>query len=312
MRSPARPLSTTVVVLLAAAAIIGYLAGHSRASGASGEQIHTVSASVLLDYPSAWRPVSAAPGIPGLSLTDTVVLAPHGRPAQVGLLVGRLSGGEPSPIPGPFVARMREFPDTEVVNLVEIQAYRYARLSIAGFERKLTVYAIPNPGGDGTVLACYASAVFAAYMRACQQIVATATLVGQPPLYELTPEPAYAHRLSASLEELDGQRVALRREMGVRATPAITQRLAARLAESFANAAASLSALEPPSATRQAQNALANSLLHAREAYSALAVAAGEQSTTRFAAAREHIYEAEAAVNSALESFALLGYQQTA
>jgi hypothetical protein len=307
-----RPLPTTVVSLLVAAAIVGYLAGHSHSSGASGEKTLTVSAAnVLLAYPSGWRRAAAVPEIPGLPMAHAVALAPHGDVAQAGLLAGELPGGEASPLPGPFVARLRQLPDTEVVGLVEIQAYKYAGLSVPGFDRNLTLYAIPNPGGDGTVLACYSSAAFSAYMRTCQQIVATLTLVGRSQLYELTPEPTYARQLSGLLGVLNAQRVAMRRELGARATPTTVARLAARLAEGFANAAASLSALEPPQATGQAQSTLSAALSHAREAYAALAAAAADESTARFALARRQVYEAEAGVDHALEGFALLGYAQS-
>jgi hypothetical protein len=306
-----RPFSATVALLLAAAAILGYLAGHSRSNGGSREEMLTLSAAnVQLEYPSSWQRSSAAPAIPGLSMADATALAPRGDGAQVGLLVGQLPEGEPSPLPGPFVAQMRQLPDAEVVNLAEIQAYRYAQLSIPGFDRALTIYAIPDPGGEGTVLACYSSARFSDYLRVCQQIVETVTRVGQDQLYELTPEPAYARELSASLGMLNVQRVAVRREMGTRATPATVQRLAARLAEAFASAGASLSALEPPLATHQAQTTLSDSISRAHEAYDALAAATGDESTARFAIARTQVYEAEASVNSALERFALLGYQQ--
>ncbi len=312
MNSYIRPLSGSVVLLLAAAAIIGYLTGNSHSNGASNGLMRTLStASVLVEYPSGWQRTAPGPEIPGLSVVNAVALAPRGNGAQAGLIVGKLPEGEASPLPRSFVARIGQLPDTEVVNLLEIQAYKYPKLTIPGFERKLAIYSIPNPpNGDGTVLACYASAAFSSYMRACQQIVATVTLVGESQHYELTPEPTYARELNSSLEVLNGQRVALRREMGSRTALATAQRAAARLAEAFASAGASVSALEPPLAAHRAQTTLSDSISRAHEAYAALAAAAGEESTARFPAARTQVYEAEASVNNALEGFALLGYQQ--
>jgi hypothetical protein len=305
-----RSLPTVMAPILAVVAILGYMAGHDRSRAASGEKSRTIfTTSVLLDYPSDWQPAAAAPGIPDLSIAHPVVLAPDGDAAHAGLLTGQLPGGEPSPLPRRFLARMRRLPDTEVVDLPETQAYRYARLSIPGFDRMLSLYAIPNPGGNPTALVCYASAAFSAYMRTCEQIVATLTLVGQPPSYGLTPEPGYARRLSASIGVLDGQRVALRREMRPGAVPGTVQRLATRLAAGFANAAASLSLLEPSFATDQAQAALSRSILRTRDAYAALAAAATAESPSRSAAARRQVYEAETSVNAMLESFALLGYR---
>ena len=98
--------------------------------------------------------------------------------------------------------------------------------------------------------------------------------------------------------------------MAARAAPATAQRLAASLAEAFVGAGASLSALEPPLAAREAQTMLSDSISRAHEAYETLAAAAGSESTALFAVARTKVYEAEASVNGALASFALLGYQQ--
>jgi hypothetical protein len=149
MHASGRSLPTAMAPVLAAVAILGYVAGHDRSRAASGEKSRTISAaSVLLAYPSDWQPAAAAPGIPGLSIAHPVVLSPGGDAAHAGLLVGQLAGGEQSPLPMGFMARMRRLPDTEVVDLPETQAYRYARLSIPGFDRILSLYAIPNPGGQ--------------------------------------------------------------------------------------------------------------------------------------------------------------------
>jgi len=310
MHTSYRNLPIALVPVLVVVAIIGYMAGHARSRAAPAEKSRTIVAgSVLLDYPSNWRPAGAAPQIPGLSIAHPVVLSPDGDAAHAGLITGQLPGGEPTPLPARFIAHVRQIPDTEVVDLPETQAYGYARLSIQGFSRMLSIYALPSPGGNTTVLACYASVAFSAYMRTCEQIVATLTLVGQQPSYDLTPEPGYAGRLSASIGALDRQRVALRGEMRSGAPPPTVQRLATRLATGFANAGASLALLEPSLATDQTQATLSRSILRARDAYTALAAAATAGSPARFAAARTQVYEAETSVNAALESFALLGYR---
>ncbi len=297
--------------VLVVVAIFGYMTGHGRSHVASGGKSRTIYAtSVLLDYPSDWQSTAATSGIPGLSIAHPVVLAPEGDSAHAGLIAGQLPAGEPSPLPERFIDRIGRLSDTGVVDLPETQAYRYARLSIPGFNRTLSLYAIPNPGGNPTVLACYASAGFSAYMRTCEQIVATLTLVGQQPSYDLAPEPGYARRLSASIGVLDAQRDASRREMRQGASLPTVQRGATRLAAGFANAAASLSLLEPSLfATTQAQAALSRSILRTRDAYTALAAAATAESPSRFAVARRQVYEAEAGVNAMLENFALLGYR---
>jgi hypothetical protein len=305
-----RSLVVGITAVLLAAAILGYVAGHDRSRTVTEAKGSTISAaSVLLSYPSDWRPADNAPAIPGLSLAHSIVLAPGGDGAHAGLLAGQLPGGEASLLPAAFVARMRSIPDTEVVDLVDTQGYRYGGVKIDGFDRMLSVYAIPNEGGTPTVLACYATAAFSAYLRTCEQIVAKLTLAEQSSSYDLAPEAEYARGLSASIGALDRQRVALRREMSSGATPLTVQRLATRLAAGFAAEAASLARLEPPSATGQAQATLSQAILRARDAYTALAVAATAEDPSRSAAAQKQVEEAEASVNAVLESFALLGYR---
>src|SRR5207244_11478278 len=125
-----------------------------------------------------------------------------------------------------------------------------------------------------------------------------------PPTYDLTPQPEYAQRLSASISALNAQRAVLRARMGTGATPLALRRLAGRLAHAFAQAAAALSGLEPTLATGQAQSALSGAILQARAAYVALAAAAGQRNEARFAAARAQVDSAEAAVATALAGFA--------
>jgi hypothetical protein len=304
-----RSAGVVTVAVLVTVAILGYVVGHDRARTTPEASRRTVSvAGVLLAYPLDWQPTHTALAIAGLSLGHAVALAPSGDGADAGLLAGQLSGGEPGPLPRQFLTRMRSLPSTEVVNLVDTQGYRYGPLRIDGFDRTLSLYAIPNSKGDPTVLACYAHAASSAYMRACEGIVATLTLAEQSSSYDLVPETGYARRLSTSIGALEGQRATLRREMSAGAKPRTVQKLAARLADRFAAEAVSLSLLEPPPATGQAQATLSRAILRARDAYESLSAAVSAESPSRSASAQKQVGEAEASVNAALESFALLGY----
>jgi hypothetical protein len=293
-----------------AVAIFGYLAGHRRVPDASGETTRIASrANILLEYPSSWQQVAAVVPIPGLSIGRPLLLAPGGNAAHAGLLSGQLSTGGPSPLPARFLALMRGIPHVEVVDLLDGQAYRYSQLSLPGYDRILDLYVIPNAGESPTALACYASQELSTYLPGCEQIVAKLTLIGQSSTYDLTPNNAYAGRLGALIDGLNRERVALRREMRLKATPAAMGNLATALADRFAAVATSLAVLEPPLAAGPAQAALARSILGARDAYTTLAVAAAAGNHTRFAIAREQVSKAETSIDAALESFALLGYR---
>jgi hypothetical protein len=298
-----------ILPALLAIAVLGYFAGHAGSQGASAEQLQTAAtATVVLDHPSGWSRPGSAPGIPELPIANAIALAPNGDAAHAGLLVGALPTSKLSPLPAKFVANLRGLPETGIVSLQEVQAYRYARLNIPGYDRMLTLFVIPNPHGQPTALACYASANYSTYLKKCEQIVATLTLVGQTQSYDLTPEAAYARRVNASVAVLDRERIALRRELGPQAAPATVHTVATRLAGGFAEAATSLSKLEPSFATGQIQTVLSGAILQTRDAYTALAAAAANESAPEYASARKRVYEAESNVNWALENFALLGY----
>lgn len=304
-----------MVLLLVVVAIIGYLVGFHRAPAtsvaASGEKTRIASgAGVLLEYPSTWHPAAHAPVIPGLAIAHPLLLAPGGDPARAGLLSGQLPVGEPSPLPRQFLALVRGIPHTEVSDLLEVQAYSYSQMSISGYDRTLDIYVIPRPGGNPTALVCYASKGFSTYLRQCEQILAKLTLVGQSPS-ELKPDAGYAGRLGGLIRVLDSERLTLRGEMRRAPAPAAMGRLATALAGQFATAAASLAALEPPLAAGPAQAALAASILHARDTYRTLAAAGTAETVASYDAARGQVDAAEAGVDTALESFALLGYNHT-
>jgi hypothetical protein len=305
-----RRLLVLAGLVLVLAALLGYVAGRGHASSAPREATFTASVhGVLLDVPPHWRAAATTHEIPGLVVRNAIALGPGGDSSQAGLLAGALPAGQGSPLPGQLLARLRQQPTTAVVSLQEAQAYRYSGLSIAGFDKGLTVYVVPSPGGDSTALACYAASAQSPEMQACERSVATLRLAGQSQTYDLTPKPEYAQGLSASISTLNAQRATLRGQMGSGTSPQGLQRVAARLARAFAEAAGSLSGLETTLATGQAQSALSGAILRARAAYAALAAAAGARSEAGFATGRTQVERAEAAVDRALLGFALLGYK---
>ncbi len=315
MFSSPRSLLPLVASVLVAVAILGYTVGHHRApatpSVAPRATTRTASgANILLEYPSGWRLATAVPAIPGLPIAHPLLLAPGGDAAHAGLLSGQLAGGEPSPLPGRFLTLLRGTPHTEVVNLIDDQAYRYSRLSLSGSDRTLDLYVILAVGKSPTALVCYASKAFSTYLAQCEQIVASLTPIGQSSTYDLTPDTAYGLRLGTLIEVLNKERLTLRREMRIHATPASVGSLATTLAGRFAAAAASLAALESPPVAGPAQAVLESSILRARDTYRALAAASTAEDLAGYDVTLAQVNAAEAGVDTALEGFALLGYSQ--
>jgi hypothetical protein len=312
-----RSLSRVLVPALVVVAVVGYLLGvhhtsstsHSPSAGAGGQHLRIASgASMLLEYPSGWQSASSAPTIPGFPISEPLFLAPGGKSANAGLVSGQLPAGGPSPLPATFLALLRVVPHVEVLTLEHVQAYRYSGLS--GYGRTLDVYVIPTVGASPATLVCYGSGGSAAYLEECEQIVATVTLVGGS-TYPLSPNAGYANQLAALIGALDRERLTLRSQISASSAPARLSSLASTLATRFSDTATPLTALEAPQAASAAQAALAAALVGAGSAYTELARAADAEEPAAYNAAEQRVDAAEASVNTALENFALLGYNHT-
>lgn len=302
-----------LIPVLVVVAIVGYLLGIHRSSApsvpAASQALRVASgASVLLEYPESWQPAASPPALPGLTLTNPLLLAPAGDAAKAGLLSGQFPAGAPSPLPVAFVALLHVVPHVEVVNLAHLQAYRFSGLS--GYERTLDVYVIPTVGGNPTALVCYAPAGSSKELDQCEQIVASVTLVGQTS-YSLSPNPGYASQLAKLIAALEEERVTLRREIHASTTLRSAIVLASSLAKCFERAATSLTTLEAPQAASGAQATLVTALTKAHGAYLTLAKAARSEEGDRYTEAEAVVSAAERAVDGALENYALLGYNHT-
>jgi hypothetical protein len=316
MTEAQRSLSTVLVLGVVIAAIAGYLvgveahggAGRPRAPAASVQLHPAFAAGVLLEAPAAWQSARSPAAIAGLAVVRPTTFSPHGEASAEGLLTGQLAGGEPSPLPAAFLAQLARPPATQVVRLEQTEAFRYAGLHVAGFDRPLSVYVIPNPGGASTVLACYGASAAAAPPRTCEAIVATVRFVGQVTNVNLQPDRRYAQSVGAIVEALERARTTLRGELRQASDHESVQRLATSLGGAFATAASALAQIEPALVAGPAQAALTRALTRARAAYAALAVAAGGTSLAAYEAARERVEAGEASVTSALASYALFGY----
>jgi hypothetical protein len=303
-----------ILLLLAAAlllfAIVGFLIGHNPHERV--EATREASARVgSLDYPSAsgWERASGAPMVPGLSITQPLELAPHAKSSSAGLIVGQLAR-DSVPLPVSFLSLLREPPTTEVVFLLNTQAYRYSHLAVAGYDRTLTLYVIPNASSGKTAIACYASPAFLLYMRECERIAATFITFdpASEEVLDLTPDVRYAGQVRAAVERVDELRDTLRPGMGTAAAASTVQRLATRLGDGVANVAKSLSAVEAPLPASAAHATLVEALWRESGAYLGFAAAAASESSVKYAAARTQVYYAEGRINAALEDLSLLGY----
>jgi hypothetical protein len=302
-----------MIPALVVVAIVGYLLGVHRSSAPSipvvpQAQRVASGASVLLEYPASWQPAASPPTLPGLTLSNPLLLAPGGKAAQAGLLSGQLAAGAPSPLPVSFLALLHVVPHVEVVNLAHLQAYRFGGLS--GYGQTLDLYVIPTVAGSPTALVCYAPSKSSSYLDPCEQIVASATLVAQT-TYNLSPSAAYASQLAGVITALEKERLTLRREIHASTALSAAGAFASTLADRLESAVTSLTAIEAPQAASVAQTALLAALREAHAAYAALATAGSSDDAVSYSTAEAQVNAAEASVDSALRNYALLGYNHT-
>jgi hypothetical protein len=307
------------VPVLVLAAVVGFLIGAVRPGAAPpsmgvlvrGNSSHANP--VVLEYATpGWSTEAHAIVVPGLALAHEIALAPRAHPAGTGLIAGRAREDDPGPLPGGLLARLPAPPKAEVVSLLEAQAYRYRRLTPAGLDVELTMYEVPDGKGSGITIACYArrSSSVDARLGKCERLVGTLALALKSTQFSLnlTPDPQYARQVTGVVAGIDRARVALRGALHRRAPAASVSRLATQLAEAFAGASRSLSALQLPLPAARAQATLAGALSGAREAYLELARAAEATDQPGYNAARTHVDAAEALFAAALGGYALLGY----
>jgi len=307
------------VLILFTVAIVGYLVGRGASSARSPEAMReAANAATTVNYSSAsgWRvAASKAPAIPGLSIAQPLILAPQGDAARGGLIVGQLTDTGSSPLPAPVLERLHESPATDVVSLLNTQAYRYAQLSVAGWGKGLTLFTIPQSATATTGIACYAPAPTSSDLRACERLAGTLTISTGKPRVEvrafqpLAPQATYGRQISAALAKVNSLLLALRPEIRPGVFRASAASLATRVSEGLAGASDSVAAIKPPAAAAQAHAAITASIGSARAAYAALGDAVNEGNTAGYTVARSQIYAAEAGLSTAVKDLTLLGYQ---
>ncbi len=314
LRTPT-PLIAAITVTVVAAAF-GFVAGHGHSSArAVPEQaVEASNGLASISYPrrSGWRRARVRPAIGGLAIEHELTLAPAGQAAKAGLILGQLGGGRPTLLPSAFLTRLTRSPRTEVVNLQNIQAYRYSQLSMPSPTRRLVLYLIPNSAASSTVLACYADVPSPSYMKACEQIAATVTLISATSEAQagssLTPDSNYARDVGAPIRHAAQLLATARAAMRPEAERPVIASLATKLSAGLARVTESLSAVPPPTSAAQVHAALLEVMYRLRTSYAELGRAASAGSVTKYDAARERAYAAGTDFRAVLESFALIGY----
>jgi len=283
-----------VLALGVVAAVVGFLVGGSGGSKTGAKLVNTASVGHLqLRYPSGWQLGSPAASVPGLSLSEPLVLSAAGGQASV--TAGEVTSATgPTLLPASFRAHVEgQLPAGEAVKLGALEGYRYEGVRAGG--GTLTLYAVPTTAGVATI-ACRGG-------NECGPIAATLRLVGTTP-YGLGPSAGYASRLTTVLGRLRGPLGTLARA----STQAGQASAAQRIARAFSTAAGELDATSAPPAAGEAHPKLVAATRGLSDAYARLAGAARSNDAGAYARARADVAAGSAALESALRGLRPLGY----
>jgi len=306
------------VLLLVTVAIVAYLDGHGGSAAAPVERSREASnAATIINYDAAsgWLPASPAPSIPGLEIAQPLALGPGGDGARGGLIVGEMVDSEFGPLPPPLLAQLRAPPDTDVVDLLNTQAYRYSGLTLTGSGMDVTLYTIPTSSSSTTAIVCYAQTGFARYLSTCEQLAGTLTIQAGSPQVEvrtyqsLSPQLAFGTRIAAISAQVTGLLGTLRPQLRQGVSRAAAAGVADHLADGLAGAAGELSTVVAPPAAARAQGSLSESLERAHGAYAALGASLSGGDESEYNAALTQVYAAEYSLSTALKNFGLLAYK---
>jgi hypothetical protein len=304
--SPGRFVPAVLAAAVLAAAV-GFLLG---GSGSSGEAFdHSASSgSVELSFPSGWQQLASASSIPGLKVSQPLVLAQEGAASASSqhLLAGEVSASGPSLLPTAFTAALSgALPRPEPVQLGALQAYRYSGVSVHGLAGPLTLYAVPTAGGVVTI-ACLGPSSSGTAVQ-CAQIAATLKLNGTT-AFGLAPSQGYATALGSTFGALRSAVDAGTARLRAASSATAQAATATQLAAAYSSASSALGRLTVSPAVQSANATLAGALAAVGRDYAALAAAARAGDEAAYAQAQRSIGNDRARAANALASLGRAGY----
>ena len=302
----------TVLLLVAAAAVVGYLVGHSGSRNVLASYRYSAAVNHLqLRYPSTWQ-LSAAPNVvPGMSFDSPLVLTQAG--GAHGLTAGTVvDAGGPTLLSSSFLSKLQgSLPPAAPVRLGDVEAYRYTGVRVRGLAEPLTLYVAPTAAGVATIACWTTRGPDAAFQTDCGRIASTLRLLGTS-AFALGPSRAFASLLATTFRQLHTNTQGPLASLGS-ATSAPAQATAARsLAGDYGAAASTIAAADITPAARNEQSAIVAALRRCASAYGAAAAVAANATkagaASAFGSAGAALDAASTAVTQALRALPPLGY----
>lgn len=281
------------------------LIGGKEGSAAQGRTL--VSAAFTLRVPAAWRRVEPAPGIPGVTLSQPLAVAPQ-RPAGATLVAGFTDAEGPALLSVDTDELLRPRKAPQAVALGASQALRYRELEVIGQpEKRLTLYVIPSDHGVATVACVAVPPAGADALATCERVAAMLRLRTARAL-AVGPDAGYARAVTTILDRLDSSRRGDGRALAAATTALGQARTSARASLSYGRAARSLAAVRPGPAERPAHRRIVAALRGVRDALKGLSNAARTGSAKGYREASAATRGALSGLDRAIGRLRSLGY----
>lgn len=306
-------LPTALIVLAALLALAAIAAGLLIGrSGGGGEEQSDLSNSasagnIGFSYPAGWSR-AGEPGVPGLDLSDPIVLEPSGS-GGARLVAGTTDARGAPLLPAPFLARLGDVPPhDDAVTLGGVQAYRYSDLRPRGLDAPITLYTVPTDDGVVTIGCVAGPGPPPGFDLDCDRIAASLELTGAKAL-PLGPSKETADLLERTAKRLDDATASATPKLRSADTPDAQARAASELSRAYATASRSLASADVGPADALAIDRLAAALGRVSAAYGRSADAARDGDSAAFAAAGRAVDRAGKAADRALGRLGDLGYR---
>ena len=306
--SRAVPLWAIAAALVAVATVAGFAIGGSGGSEGEADLGSSASSgSLAVSFPDGWKRVAGSPEVPGLELSQPIVLAPP-TPAGARLETGETDGAGPTLLPGGFLERLETAPKRgDAVRLGRLQAYRYTDLSPEGAAGRVTIYAAPTTRGVATVACTAPAAAGDAFDADCERVAGTLELTGGKPL-ALGPRQDYAKAMGEALGAADAAARPARRTLRAARTPAGQARAAVGLERTYRRAVRQVSAAPAGPYERVAHARVVAALRQIAVGYRGAASAARSGRRGAYATAGRRVRRGGTSLRRGLRELAALGY----
>jgi hypothetical protein len=295
------------------AAIVGFLAGGSgggdKKASSSGGTPTVVAASpdVKAKVPDGWAKLSTVPAVPGLELSDGAAFGPAGKDGGDVVMLGGVgkSAANSTLLPAGLIkAAGTTLPEKEAVESENgLQGYRYRNVKLAGFDRPVTIYAVPTTEGVVT-LACLGA------QSTCDASANTMELVSAKP-FPVGPSKDYAKAVGDALGALNRTVKSGQAKLSSAKTPQAQASAARSLSAAYAKAAKALRGLDLSPADQLANAKLVAALTATSKAYANAAKAASKHDKKAYAQASKAVDKGQKAVSDALAGIKSAGYDVT-